>query len=52
MRSIKLPLLAALCAASVVLARAKPVNFDLPARPAAAALLAFAKQAGVEVLFS
>lgn len=34
------------------MARAKPVNFELPAQPAATALLAFAKQAGVEVLFS
>jgi outer membrane cobalamin receptor len=33
-------------------ARAKPVNFDLPAQSAATALMAFAKQAGVEVLFS
>jgi len=32
--------------------RAAPVKFDLPAQPAASALLAFSKQAGVEVLFS
>jgi len=32
--------------------RAAPVKFDLPAQPAAASLVAFAKQAGVEVLFS
>ncbi len=36
----------------VSLAHAKPVRFDLPAQPAATALAAFAKQAGVEVLFS
>lgn len=35
-----------------LVARAAPVKFDLPAQPAAAALVAFAKQAGVEVLFS
>jgi len=34
------------------MARAKPVNFELPAQPASTALMAFAKQAGVEVLFS
>jgi hypothetical protein len=33
-------------------AQATPVKFDLPAGPAAAALMAFAQQAGVEVLFS
>lgn len=32
--------------------RAAPVKFDIPAQPAASALLAFSKQAGVEVLFS
>src|ERR1043165_7339368 len=32
--------------------RSEPVKFDVPAQPAALALLAFAKQAGVEVLFS
>ena len=52
MRSIKLPLLAALCIVVVTAASAKPVNFELPAQPAATALLAFANQAGVEVLFS
>ncbi|WP_237702433.1 TonB-dependent receptor domain-containing protein [Opitutus terrae] len=34
------------------LARAAPTRFDLPTQPAATALMAFAKQAGVEVLFS
>jgi TonB dependent receptor len=34
------------------MARAKPVKFELPAEPASSALMAFAKQAGVEVLFS
>src|SRR4051812_20001832 len=38
--------------ALATVARATPVRFDLPAQPAAAALAAFAKQAGVEVLFS
>jgi hypothetical protein len=52
MRSIKIPLLAALCLAMTAIVRATPVNFELPAQPAATALLAFAKQAGVEVLFS
>jgi outer membrane cobalamin receptor len=52
MRSIKIPLLAALCLAMAAMARAKPVNFELPAQPAATALLAFAKQAGMDVLFS
>lgn len=52
MRSIKIPLLAALCIVVVTAASAKPVNFELPAQQAATALLAFAKQAGVEVLFS
>lgn len=33
-------------------ARGEPVKFDLAAQPAAAALAAFAKQAGVEVLYS
>ena len=33
-------------------AHTAPVKFDLPAQPAAVALVAFAKQAGVEVLFS
>ena len=32
--------------------QAKPVNFVLPAQPAAKALIAFSKQAGVDVLFS
>ena len=32
--------------------RATPVQFDLPAQPAATALAAFARQAGVEVLYS
>lgn len=32
--------------------RATPVRFDLPSQPAAAALLAFAQQAKVEILFS
>jgi len=52
MRSIKLPLLAALFGVAISMARAKPENFELPAQPAATALMAFAKQAGVEVLFS
>jgi iron complex outermembrane receptor protein len=42
---------AALWLATVVTA-ATPVDFDLPAQPAADALLAFSRQAGVEVLFS
>lgn len=33
-------------------ARAAPVRFDLPAQPASAALVAFARQAGVDVLFA
>ncbi len=33
-------------------ARAEPVEFNLPAQPAAEALLAFARQARVEILFS
>jgi iron complex outermembrane receptor protein len=33
-------------------ALAEPIDFNLPAQPAADALLAFSKQAGVEVLFS
>jgi iron complex outermembrane recepter protein len=33
-------------------ALARPVQFDLPAQPLARALLAFAEQAGVDVLFS
>ncbi|MDD2764825.1 MAG: TonB-dependent receptor plug domain-containing protein, partial [Opitutaceae bacterium] len=32
--------------------RAEPVDFDLPARPAAAALLGFSQQAKIEVLYS
>lgn len=40
------------CGLMAVAARAAPVHFDLPAQPAASALMAFAKQAGVEVLFS
>lgn len=41
--------------AAAVLATASvaaPVGFDLPAQPATAALLAFSRQAGVEVLFN
>ena len=34
------------------LARAEPVDFNLPAQPAADALLAFSKQTKIEVLFS
>jgi hypothetical protein len=52
MRSTKIPLLVALCLAITTLVQAKPVNFELPAQTAATALLAFAKEAGVEVLFS
>lgn len=33
-------------------ARAAPVRFDVPAQPASSALMAFARQAGAEVLFS
>ena len=39
-------------AMTLATAAAAPVNFNLPAQPAAAALAAFARQAGVEVLFS
>ena len=35
-----------------ILVRAEPVEFNLPAQPAAEALLAFSKQTKVEVLFS
>ncbi|RXK55270.1 hypothetical protein ESB00_05065 [Oleiharenicola lentus] len=35
-----------------VISRAAPVDFNLPAQPAAEALLAFSRQAGVEVLYS
>lgn len=45
-------LLAMFGAAGVGLLRAAPVPFDLPAQPAAAALVAFAKQADVEILYS
>ena len=33
-------------------ARAEPIDFNLPAQPAADALLAFSRQAKVEILFS
>jgi hypothetical protein len=61
MRSISLPFLRfvaswfALASAFAVLTTATfaaPVNFDLPAQPAAASLVAFARHAKVEVLFS
>lgn len=45
-------LLVGLCLGTGLPARAAPVTFDLPAQPASAALMAFAKQAGVEVLFA
>ena len=35
-----------------IFAHASPMKFDIPAQPADAALLAFSKQAGVDVLFS
>src|SRR5882724_1105411 len=43
-----------LCLAGLlpVVARAEPVEFDLPAQPVADALLAFSKQSKREVLFS
>src|SRR3954471_15163951 len=37
---------------AATLLRAAPVKFDVPAQSAATALAAFARQAGVEVLFS
>ncbi|MBM3855187.1 MAG: hypothetical protein FJ399_18870, partial [Verrucomicrobia bacterium] len=46
LRTFFLPLLVALPL------RAAPVNFDIPAQPAGAALVAFAKQARIEVLFA
>jgi len=52
MCSIKPPLLAALLWATATLVAAKPADFNLPAQPAAAALVEFSQQAGVEVLFS
>ena len=45
-------LIAGLLGLAAVLASAAPVKFDLPAQPAGAALLAFSKQAGAEVLFA
>jgi iron complex outermembrane receptor protein len=41
-----------LALAACVTVRATPVEFDLPAQPADAALLAFSRQAGVEILFA
>ncbi len=54
MRLSKIPSRIAWCLglAGCFLAHAAPVKFDLPAQSAAAALLEFARQAGVEVLFS
>lgn len=40
------------CAGSGIAARGAPVQFDVPEQPASSALMMFAKQAGVEVLFS
>ena len=51
-RAGKVFLLVTLGIVAVAMAGAKPVSFELPAQPAATALMAFAKQAGVEVLFS
>lgn len=48
----KKPLFAVFCVAMLTSVRAAPVNFDVPAQPAATAVVAFAKQAAVEVLFS
>src|SRR5258708_3429370 len=53
MRSLPKYLLSAVVgAAACGSVHAIPVQFDLPAQPAAAALIAFAKQANVEILFS
>ena len=48
-RSVLVTVLIGLASA---IARAEPVDFNLPAQPAADALLAFARQAKVEILFS
>lgn len=45
-------LLVGLCLCAGLQGRATPVAFELPEQPASSALIAFAKQAGVEVLFS
>jgi TonB dependent receptor/Carboxypeptidase regulatory-like domain/TonB-dependent Receptor Plug Domain len=52
MTPLKKILLAVFCAAMLTIVRAAPVNFDVPAQLAATAVVAFAKQAAVEVLFS
>ncbi len=46
----RLVTLSLLCLAPLA-ARAEPLKFDIPAQPSDTALLAFSKQAGVEVLF-
>ena len=55
-RSIFSPLRLFLCGVACCLlaatSRADPVEFDLPAQPAADALLAFSQQSGIDVLFS
>ncbi len=51
-RSLLRPVLWCFLCFLPVLARAAPVDFALPAQPAANALLAFSKQAKIEVLFS
>ena len=52
MQSLRIFFRGVLGAMTLATAAAAPVNFNLPAQPAAAALAAFARQAGVEVLFS
>jgi len=41
-----------MCALVVMTTQGSPVKFDVPAQPAASALMAFSQQAGVDVLFA
>ena len=52
MKLLRIPLLLTLCALAGPTTQAAPVKFDLPAQAANLALMAFARQAEVEVLFS
>lgn len=52
MKSLPVFLVIVLSVLALTVAHAAPVKFDLPAQPAAKALVAFAGQSGVEVLFS
>jgi hypothetical protein len=52
MRLHSISFVLALCGLAALSLAAAPVKFDLPPQPANQALMAFARQAGVEVLFS